>query len=258
MSGLTIFGGRGELGRRYVETYYDQAIGNIASVNKRDDYDAHTPDILYFIYDYRTQANLLPLVQVLENWRTQQSGGVFNYVSTISVYGDAPSPAAEDAACTPNSHYGRTKWCEEQIVRAFCKAYRRDYRIIRLAHVIGMKDSRRALASLIKRLHDGHDIELWGDGEFFRDHIHVEDALRAIDLVATQGEHNTEYNVGTGKGWRYIDIIKVAAGSTYSRDKVKFVEKEAPTFYMDSTKLNNLGFKSKYLGHWLYFSESLT
>ncbi len=264
MGALTILGGHGVLGSRYVAEYYDPAIGNIASVNKRDDYNIYSPDVLYLIHDFKTDTNLPTLMKVLENWRTQTSSGVFNYVSTLQVYGELPSPVKEDAICDPKTHYARTKWCEEQFVIAFCKAYGRDYRILRPAHVLGPKDGRRALCLLVNKLIAGETINIYeGEktkdydyGYFYRDHIHIEDTLRAIELVITKGELNTAYNIGTGKGWPYIEILRVAAGDAYDPNKVKFIPRENATFYMDSTKLNNLGFRPQFLGYGLYLAEN--
>ena len=49
MTGLTILGGGGFVGKRYVDTFYHHAIGNITSVNKRNDYSVYSSDVLYFI-----------------------------------------------------------------------------------------------------------------------------------------------------------------------------------------------------------------
>src|SRR4051812_24538986 len=80
MEALTILGGRGFVGTEYVRHFYHHALGNIKSLNCRDDYSVRSKDVLYFIstvdnyniFEDSTldiSTNLLTLMRVLDNWR---------------------------------------------------------------------------------------------------------------------------------------------------------------------------------------------
>jgi nucleoside-diphosphate-sugar epimerase len=244
MGALTVLGGHGVLGSRYVANYYHHAVGNIASVNTRNDYRVYSPDVLYFIHDFHGDTTLTTLARVLENWRSQTCEGVFNYISTVRVYE------------SKLSSHAREKLSAERLVVSFCKLHKLDYRILRAAHVIGTRDTRQSFRRMVNSLMSGQSIEVYNGGNYYRDHIHIEDAVRAIELVISKGERNTVYNIGTGKGWLYKDALKCAAGKAYSPDLLKSI-KANPTPCMDLTKLKKLGFVPEYIGERLYRSESV-
>lgn len=273
---LTILGGHGFVGKHYVFGYYDQAIGNIASINERADLRAYSEDILYFIstvtnhhvftdlhVDINTNLNLL--VDVLDNWKKYQEStgeaGVFNFISSWSVYGNqAVLPVSETAVCDPKGFYIITKRCAEQLLVTYCETFGLKYRILRLANVVGPGDrasaKKNVLQHSINLLKEGKDVELFGDGQFYRDFIHVKDCVRAIETVITQGRPNEVYNIGNGHpGPTYAEILEHVRVLLNSTGRIIYKEpsafqKNTPvgSFYLDVTKLNELGFKSEYTG----------
>jgi dTDP-glucose 4,6-dehydratase len=113
----------------------------------------------------------------------------------------------------------------------------------------------------INLLKDGKNVELYGDGLFYRDVMHVEDCVRAIDLVMNRGNLNEIYNVGNGKTWYYAEILEYIKDRVKSTGEIIYKEPTAfqakvpvASFYMDITKLRGLGFVPKYTGVSLYDS----
>jgi nucleoside-diphosphate-sugar epimerase len=277
---LTILGGKGFVGSEYVRQYYDQAIGNIASVNKRDDYGVYSADVLYLIstvHNYHVfhnpyldiDTNLIVLINVLENWRhvMDQTGhyGVFNFISSWSVYGNQEPPVSETALCDPHGFYIITKRCAEQLLISYCETFGLKYRILRFANIVGPGDKPSVQKNLlqynINLLSEGKDVELFGDGKFFRDFMHVSDCARAVETVMSKGATNEIYNIGNGKTWYYVDILKFAQNYMKSSGNIIFKEptefqRKVPvaSFYMDVTKLRNLGFVPEYTSAKLYYS----
>lgn len=282
MNGLTIFGGKGFIGKHYVDQYYHHAIGNIASVNERSDYQTHSADVLYLIstvdnYNVFTDVhvdidtNLTTLMKVLESWKHYQTAtgqkGVFNFISSWSVYGDQKNlPVAEDAQCNPKGFYIITKHCAEQLLRSYCETFGLKYRILRLANIIGPGDSKvsykkNTLQNAFDKLRRNQDVELFGDGMFYRDFMHVDDCAAAIETVIAKGAENEIYNIGNGnyKIDPYCFILTYAQAYLESTGTLKYVipthfQSKTPvgSFYMDVTKLRGLGFVPKYLGADLY------
>lgn len=273
MNSLTIFGGKGFVGSEYTKLYYDPAVGNIVSINERDDLNVYSKDVLYLIstvhnynvFDKPTldiETNLITLVNVLENWRkrSDSKNGVFNFVSSWFVYGNQKNPHGvnEDAICDPKGFYSITKRCAEQLLISYCATHDLNYRILRLSNVIGSGDKKvsakkNALQYMVNHILEGKDVEIYGDGHFYRDFIHVEDCARAIDLVINKGHINTVYNIGNGKMWDFITILTYVKILSNSHSKFIHVEPkefhkavQIPSFYMDVSKLRSLGFESKY------------
>lgn len=269
---LTIFGGRGFVGSAYVKAYYDQAVGNIVSINEKPDLNVYSKDVLYLIstiHNYNmpnhptldVETNLIVLIQVLENWRKRpdSKNGVFNFVSSWFVYGYAGGKIVnEDAICDPKGFYSITKRCAEQLLISYCDTHNLKYRILRLGNVIGPGDKKvsaqkNVLQYLVNKLIAGQDVEVYGDGHFHRDYIHVDDCVRAIDLSITKGQVNEIYNIGNGKTWDFITILsylKIMLDSpsnlVHVDPKGIYKKVQIPSFYMDTTKLRALGYTPKY------------
>jgi nucleoside-diphosphate-sugar epimerase len=283
MSGLTILGGGGFVGKHYVDTYYHHAIGNIAHINERNDYRVYSGDVLYLIstvdnYNVFTNVhldidtNLTTLMTVLENWRAHQlttgENGVFNFISSWSVYGNQGHGVAETAPCYPKGFYIITKRCAEQLLISYCETFKLKYRILRLANIIGPGDSKvsekkNTLQNSFNKLRRNEDIELFGDGVFFRDFMHVDDCVEAIETVMARGEENTIYNIGNGstngRPMYYRDILAYAKDLLKSTSTITFKPPTAfqasvpvSSFYMDVNKLRILGFTPKFLGKELF------
>jgi dTDP-glucose 4,6-dehydratase len=277
---LTILGGKGFVLGEYVNQFYHHAIGNITSVNGREDYSVYSEDILYGISTLHNfhvftdpyldiETNLTTLVKVLENWKQYQDKtgkkGCFNFLSSWSCYGAGHEPpVSETADCRPSGFYISTKFCAENLLRAYCIAHGFNCRILRMANIVGpdpkVSKQKNQLQYNIGLLAQNKDVELFGDGLFFRDFLHVRDASRAIETVLCKGVVNDVFNIGNGwPGYYYKDILEYAkeklesSGSIVFREATEF-QKKVPvaSFYMDVSKLCALGFTSQYTGKALF------
>jgi nucleoside-diphosphate-sugar epimerase len=208
---------------------------------------------------------------VLENWKAHQiatgESGVFNFISSWSVYGNQPSPVAETALCDPKGFYIITKRCAEQLLISYCETFKLKYRILRLANIVGpgdskVSDKKNTLQNAFNKLSRNEDVELYGDGSFYRDFIHVEDAARAIELAMVRGKENEIYNIGNGSAYGliyYKDILEYAKNWLHSKASIVYkqpteFQNSVPvaSFYMDVRKLHGLGFKPKYTGYEIF------
>lgn len=279
--GITILGGGGFVGGAYARVFYDAAIAYVANVNTRNDYSVYSKDVLYFIstvHNYNVfeqslldiDTNLITLMRVLENWRKRpdSASGVFNFISSWFVYGQQalPHSVREDAECHPRGFYSITKRCAEQLLISYCETYNLRYRILRLGNVLGPGDKKvsakkNALQHLVNNLALDLPIELYGDGIFYRDYIHVSDCVRAIDLVIANGELDAIYNIGNGYyvADSFRDIIAYAAARLQSKSIITYVPPkkfhatvQVATFGMDVSKLQALGYKPEYTRERLY------
>ena len=254
----SVYGGTGFVGGNFCRLFSDNVI-----LQQREERKPNTSEIIYFIstvdnYNVHTnitldvETNLKVLCEVLDFCRDTNT--VFNFVSSWFVYGETELPAKEEYYCKPTGFYSITKKAAEDLLISFCRTYGVKYRILRLCNVMGNGDGKvsakkNALSYMIDLLKKNEDVYLYDDGTPIRDIMHVDDVCRAIDLVCREGKFNEIYNIGSGQPTPISVIIETAKEYLGSTSNIK--SKEAPEFHkivqakdfwMDTTKLNRLGF----------------
>lgn len=261
-SNLQVFGGNGFVGSAFVRK------NPLCTVKQRNDHVVDKDkDILYLIstvtnYNVKTdpyidiETNLILLMKILSQF--QNSDKVFNFISSWFVYGNTPMPATEESICNPTGFYSITKRCAEQLLMSYCQTFNIKYRIIRLANVAGFGDNKasaqkNALQYMINQLKQNLDINLYEGGNMYRDYIHVNDAVDAIDLILDKGETNSIYNVGNGTPLLMKDLIEYAKQLIGGTGRINYID--VPQFHkivqvhsqwMKNDKLKSLGYEPKY------------
>jgi len=248
-------------GKGFVGTHYSNMFECV--VNDRNDLTVKTNQILYMIsttdnYNVKVnpyidiETNLTTLIRVLENCKGKDVE--FNFVSSWFVYGQTESPFTEQSICNPKGFYSITKRTAEQLLVSYCETFGIKYRILRLANVVGPGDKgvsakKNALTYLIREIKNNNDIQLYDDGDFYRDYIHVKDACRAINLVLEKGKLNEIYNIGNGDSTRFRDAIDYVVDKTKSKSNITNIPQadfhktvQVKSMSLDNTKLRNLGY----------------
>ena len=259
---INVFGGRGFVGSKFAESR------NVI-VNERDDYvvNENATDVVYFIstiHNYHVHdnpyldidTNLTTLIKVLESCKGKDI--IFNFISSWFVYGNVPLPAKEDSYCDPKGFYSITKRAAEQLLISYCETFNIKYRILRLANVIGPSDNKvsakkNALQFMINEIVEGRDVNMYDGGLVYRDYIHVNDVVDAINIVINKGEINEIYNIGNGSKVYIKDVMEMVKLWTNSPANLKSIEtaefhKKVQTkdMVLDVSKLKSLGYQQKY------------
>ena len=264
MGKLSIFGGTGFVGGRYVELYPEKC-----NVIDRWASDPLDDEVLYFISttnNYHVfdnlkkdiNTNLDKLLDVLP--KTKKT---FNFISSWFVYGkdyDCPNHAAREySPKNPKGFYSITKSCAEDLIISYCETFGVSYRIIRLCNVIGndprANSKKNALEFMIGKIIRGEPVEVY-DGDNYRNYLHVDDVCRGINLAVEDGELNSIYNVGSTESTRIIDIIEYVKQKTNSKSQIIFVptplfhqQIQAKDFFMNCNRIRGLGFVQQYNVH---------
>jgi nucleoside-diphosphate-sugar epimerase len=201
--------------------------------------------------------NLTVLIKVLDNIKYKENTTI-NFISSWFVYGDTDLPAKEESYCNPKGFYSITKRAAEQLLISYCETFKIKYRILRLANVVGGEDKKvskkkNALTYMIQQLKNNEEVKLYEGGNLLRDFIHVDDCVRAINLVTRLGEVNSIYNIGNGVPIKLYDIINIAKQLTNSQSVLSSIDTpefhrivQVKSMYMDNTKLRNLGYTPTY------------
>ena len=259
-SKVSVFGGTGFIGSAYASMYPE------CEVMSRDSIVPKSDTVLYFIstvdnynvftdttLDIRT--NLLHLTQILQNCK--ETVKEFIFISSWFVYGNTELPATETSVCNPKGFYSITKYAAEMLIESFCKTFNISYKIIRLGNVIGWGDAKiskkkNALQYLINELSHNRDINLYNNGLFYRDYIHVDDVVRGIRCIVELGANDNTYNLSSGMPTLFVDIIKYAHTKLSSTSKINNMEPtdfhkivQVESMYLDVSKVRSLGFKCK-------------
>ena len=215
------------------------------------------------------------LVNTLIVLNTMKKYGVRNLVfsSSATVYGDPHTcPILENFPLSTTNPYGSTKLMIEDMLRDITKADKElNVAILRYFNPVGAHESGRIgeepngipnnLMPYITKVAIGklEMLSVYGndypthDGTGVRDYIHVVDLalghLKALEKLETNPGLVT-YNLGTGKGYSVLDMVKAFGKACGHEIPYKIVERrpgDVAMCYADPTKAKNeLGWEAKY------------
>ena len=166
------------------------------------------------------QTNVVGTYTLLEAARSYWQGlcGVqkanfrFLHVSTDEVYGELDlldSPFTENNRYAPSSPYSASKASSDHLVRAWYKTYGLPVVISNCSNNYGpYQHSEKLIPRMISCALEGNPLPIYGRGEQVRDWLYVEDHVRALYSVLTQGCIGETYNIGGQSERRNIDVVR--------------------------------------------------
>ncbi|WP_432139697.1 MULTISPECIES: dTDP-glucose 4,6-dehydratase [unclassified Streptomyces] len=124
----------------------------------------------------------------------------FVHISTDEVYGSIPEGScSEEQPLSPNSPYAASKAASDLVALAYHRSHGLDVRVTRCSNNYGHHQFPEKIIPLfVTRLLAGRKVPLYGDGLNVRDWLHVDDHIRAVELVRTGGRAGEVYNIGGG------------------------------------------------------------
>ncbi len=164
-----------------------------------------------FLYDCEQNLiNSLHLLEVLKELRIAR----FVYASSGgTVYGiPASVPICESAATFPISAYGVSKLAVEKYLYLYSRLHGIPVCILRIANPYGPGQEKQkgqgVIGTFIRNGLAGDNIEIWGDGSIVRDYIYIDDLVEVLIKAARVADKFLLLNVGGGRGYSLLDIIK--------------------------------------------------
>jgi UDP-glucose 4-epimerase len=151
---------------------------------------------------FDASVNIIGVLNLLENCKTF---GVkkFIFASTGgAIYGEQDYfPADEIHPVRPLSPYGITKLATEKYLFYYKQVFGLPYVVLRYANVYGPRQNPHGEAGVIaifaKKMLEGGQPHINGDGKQTRDYVFVSDVVRA-NLLALEFSKSDIFNVGTG------------------------------------------------------------
>ena len=204
------------------------------------------------------ETNVLGTVNLLNAfnsiWNENFKGKRFYHVSTDEVYGTLGEDGlfTETTAYDPRSPYSASKASSDHFIRAYGETYGLPYVLSNCSNNYGEYHFPEKLIPLfINNILQGKPLPIYGDGNFTRDWLYVQDHARAIDLIFHKGKNHETYNIGGFNEWKNIDLVRLLCAQMdekLGREKgeseklITFV-KDRPghdkRYAIDATKLNN-------------------
>jgi dTDP-D-glucose 4,6-dehydratase len=177
-------------------------------------------------------------------------------MSTDEVYGELSTIHCKDsdetALLNPTNPYAATKAGAEFIVRSYYYSYNIPIVIIRCNNVYGERQyPEKIIPKFITLLQENKKLTIHGTGLTRRNFIYIDDVVRAINIIATEGVDNNAYNIGSTDEYNVLEIAtillhqmkgdaeKIEDWIEYTKDR-NFNDFR---YAIDTTKLNAIGWK---------------
>jgi dTDP-glucose 4,6-dehydratase len=145
-------------------------------------------------------------------WQNKWEGKRFYHVSTDEVYGSLGETGLfeETTPYEPNSPYSASKASSDHFVRAYGETYGLPYVISNCSNNYGQNHFPEKLIPLfINNIIQKKALPVYGDGNYTRDWLYVQDHAIAIDLVYHKGGNHETYNIGGFNEWKNLDLVKL-------------------------------------------------
>lgn len=167
----------------------------------------------------------------------KQSQFRFHHVSTDEVYGSLGKQGLfhETTSYDPSSPYSASKASSDHLVRAWHRTYGLPVLITNCSNNYGpYQFPEKLMPLMIMNALNGKPLPVYGDGKQVRDWLFVEDHVRALCLVASEGKLGETYNIGGHNEMTNISVVSTICavlddvkpqsdGSSYTK-LITFVE----------------------------------
>jgi dTDP-glucose 4,6-dehydratase len=137
----------------------------------------------------------------------------FHHISTDEVYGDLKGTNdlfTEVTPYAPSSPYSASKASSDHLVRAWQRTFNLPTLITNCSNNYGpYQFPEKLIPLIILNALEGKDIPIYGDGKQVRDWLYVEDHVKALLVVALNGEVGETFNIGGFNELQNIQVVKI-------------------------------------------------
>jgi UDP-glucose 4-epimerase len=150
---------------------------------------------------------------VVEQARLEDCEAVV-YASTAAGHGDRTDPTTGSVSVTARAGHEAAKLASQQYAEYFRTHYGMSVASARLFSVYGAAGTYEAAGSVVSKFADdvarGRPPKIYGDGTRTRDFVHVDDTVRALELLGLEGADGI-YDVGTGTAHSFEAVVRALA-----------------------------------------------
>jgi dTDP-glucose 4,6-dehydratase len=142
-------------------------------------------------------------------------GKRFYHISTDEVFGalGAEGLFSETTPYNPNSPYSASKAASDHFVRAYRETYGLPVVLSNCSNNYGSHHFPEKLIPLmIHNILENKPLPIYGDGQYTRDWLFVEDHAAAIERVYRSGKDGETYCIGGWNEWTNLDLVHLLCG----------------------------------------------
>ena len=203
-----------------------------------------------------TKDNIVGTHNLLEVVRKYGKLIKFIHVSTDEVYGESmieqnENKKTEESILCPTNPYAATKASAELIAQSYYYSFNIPIIITRGNNVYGPNQyPEKIIPKFIKLLRENNKVTIQGDGSNVRAFIHVDDVVKAFDIILDKGIIGEIYNIGSDDNEEYtvknvaeILIKKIKNTENYG-DHIEYITDRPfndKRYYISNQKIKNLG-----------------
>ena len=176
------------------------------------------------------------------------------HVSTDEVYGESKlddNHKTEISLLRPTNPYAGTKAAAELITQTYLYSFNLPIVITRGNNVYGPNQyPEKLIPKFIQLLKNNKKTTIQGSGGALRSFLHVDDTVKAFDIILQKGKIGQIYNIGCDAGMEYsvLEIAKILIKEIKNTDDhdswIEFIE-DRPfndiRYYISNSKLKDLG-----------------
>jgi UDP-glucose 4-epimerase len=173
---------------------------------------------------FDAEVNVVGTIRVLEAARAAGARVVFSSTGG-AMYGECERPAREDDPAQTLSPYGASKLAGEGYLATWNRLHGTGHVTCRLANVFGPRQlptlEGGVVSIFLDRMHDGREVEIFGDGKQTRDFVFVGDVAQAL-LAAASAPMAGIYNVGSGAEMSVLGLYGLCAATAGVEQEPRF------------------------------------
>lgn len=173
----------------------------------------------------------------------------FIFASSMTVYGDQPTPFTEDMPMKPSDPYAIAKMAVELDLKDAHKRFGLDYAIVRPHNVHGIYQNiwdkyRNVIGIFIRKALDGEDLLVYGDGSQVRSFSDVDFYNEPFEKLMF-GHSGETFNIGADKPTTILELAQIVQKVAFefgSEIQIKHAEprNEVHTAFCDHAKAKEL------------------
>ncbi len=199
--------------------------------------------------------SIITTYNVLEAMRHAGVGQIV-FASGSGIYGDVGDELTNEdhGPLLPISMYGAGKLGAEALISAFCHLFDMRCHILRLANVVGPRQTHGVALDFIRKLLKSPDrLLILGDGQQRKSYIHIDDVLDAIFFLDAMCDQQINlYNVATNDS---VDVNWIAKAVVEAMRLPSVIFEytggdrgwpgDVPVVNLDASRLFNLGWRPR-------------
>ena len=204
------------------------------------------------------EVNLVPVLRMLEVCREEGMRPKVLFAGTATEVGiTSTTPVDEDFADHPATIYDVHKLAAEKYLQYYSETMGIETVTLRLPNVYGpgpasSRPDRGLLNQMVLRGLKGETLTIYGDGEFVRDYLFVDDVVSAFLTAGSRMGllSGGYYLIGSGAETRFVDAVNLVADSVAQRtgQRPPVVHVEPPESLLPIEKRNFVANPAKFTG----------